>query len=162
MDDPSIVVREAKREDLPAAAKLAASLVRLHHEWDPLRFMRIEPIEEGYLRFFRSQLGRDDLVLLVAEADGGAIVGYLMGSLVDRDWSDLREACGKIHDLFVTEEARHHGVATRLVEEAVARFAALGAPRVVLMTAWKNDAGIRLFERLGFRRTMLEMTRESD
>ena len=36
-----------------------------------------------------------------------------------------------------------------------------GAPRVVLHTAALNEAAQRFFERLGFRRTMIEMTRES-
>jgi ribosomal protein S18 acetylase RimI-like enzyme len=35
-----------------------------------------------------------------------------------------------------------------------------GAPRVVLGTAEQNEPAQRLFERLGFRRTMVEMTRE--
>jgi hypothetical protein len=38
---------------------------------------------------------------------------------------------------------------------------ALGAPRVVLMTAWRNPDAHAFFESVGFRRTMLEMTRES-
>jgi ribosomal protein S18 acetylase RimI-like enzyme len=53
-------------------------------------------------------------------------------------------------------------VASRLVEAAVAGLAAMGAPRVVLMAAWRNDGARRLFERLGFRPTMLEMTRETE
>ena len=160
-----ITVREARPEDLRAAARLAAELVRQHHRYDPERFMRIEPLEEGYERFLASQVGRDDVVLLVAvlSQDGGdRIVGYLLASLEDRDWSDLREACGKIHDLYVDESVRGQGAGERLVREAVSRLSAAGAPRVVLMTAWKNGPARLFFERLGFRPTMLEMTRESE
>jgi RimJ/RimL family protein N-acetyltransferase len=35
-----------------------------------------------------------------------------------------------------------------------------GAPRVMLWTAERNHAAQRLFEQAGFRRTMIEMTRE--
>jgi ribosomal protein S18 acetylase RimI-like enzyme len=56
---------------------------------------------------------------------------------------------------------RNRGVATRLIEDAVSRLEAMGAPRVVLMAAWRNDGAKRLFEQLGFRPTMLEMTREA-
>ncbi len=126
--------------------------------------MSIEPLEEGYERFLRSQIDRDGIVLLVAvrrfEGDE-TIVGYLLGSLEDRDWSDLRDACGKIHDLYVDAGVRGRGVASRLVEEAVTRLTAMGAPRVVLMAAWRNAAARTLFEHLGFRPTMLEMTREA-
>jgi ribosomal protein S18 acetylase RimI-like enzyme len=164
VDAGGIAIRTARREDLPDAAELAAALVRQHHAYDPLRFMRIEPIEQGYERFLRTQIDREGVVFLVAtEARDGreTVVGYLLASLEDRDWSDLRDACGKLHDVYVDEGARGKGVATRLVEDAIARLSAMGAPRTVLMTAWRNDAARRLFERLGFRATMLEMTRES-
>ena len=42
----------------------------------------------------------------------------------------------------------------------VAELAARGAPRVVLMSAWRNPDAHAFFESLGFRRTMLEMTAE--
>jgi ribosomal protein S18 acetylase RimI-like enzyme len=158
-------VRPARRDDVPGAAKLAAALVRLHHRYDPLRFMKIEPIEEGYEQFLRTQLDREDVVFLVATtAEDGreAVIGYAFASLEERDWSDLRDACGKIHDVYVEDTARGHGVASRLVEETVARLTALGAPRVVLMTAWQNEGARKLFEKLGFRPTMIEMTREAE
>jgi len=157
-------VRPARPEDLPQTAKLAAALVRLHHAYDPLRFMCLEPVERGYEAFLATQLDRAGVVVLVAAERGegpDTILGYVMASLEDRDWSDLRDACGKIHDVYVAERARGRGVATRLVEEALARLEALGAPRVVLMTAWQNETARALFERLGFRPTMIEMTRES-
>ena len=160
----AITVRAARREDLEAASRLAAVLVREHHAYDPLRFMSIEPLEEGYERFLRSQVDRDGIVLLVAVRRRGldeTVVGYLLGSLEDRDWSDLRDACGKIHDVYVDAGVRRRGVASQLVEEAVTRLAAMGAPRVVLMAAWRNDGARTLFEHLGFRPTMLEMTREA-
>ena len=158
-----ITVRPARPGDLPAVAGHAATLVRQHHAYDPLRFMSIEPLEEGYERFLRTQVDRDDGVLLVAvepRGDGEGVVGYLLASLEERDWSDLRDACGKIHDVYVHASARTHGVATRLVEEAVTRLETMGAPRVVLMAAWRNEEARRLFQRLGFRPTMVEMTRE--
>jgi len=160
----SITVRAARREDLPAASKFAAALVRQHHAYDPLRFMSIEPLEEGYERFLITQVDREAVVLLVAVKRRGGdetVVGYLLGGLEDRNWSDLRDACGKIHDVYVDDSVRMRGVASHLVAEAVARLAAMGAPRVVLMAAWRNGGARRLFERLGFRPTMLEMTREA-
>jgi len=160
----TVTVRSARPEDLPAASKLAAALVREHHAYDPLRFMCIEPLEEAYERFLRSQVDRDGVVLLVAAAHEGldeTIVGYLLGTLEDRDWSDLRDACGKIHDLYVDASGRRRGVASHLVEEAFTRLTGMGAPRVVLMAAWQNDHARDLFSRLGFRPTMVEMTREA-
>ena len=163
-ESDTITVRPARGEDLPAASKLAAALVRLHHAYDPQRFMSSERLEEGYERFLRTQVDRDGVVLLVAALERGedeTVVGYVLGSLEDRDWSDLRDACGKIHDVYVDERVRRKGVASHLVEAAVARLSAMGAPRVVLMAASRYEGAQRLFARLGFRPTMLEMTREA-
>jgi ribosomal protein S18 acetylase RimI-like enzyme len=160
----TIDVRPAQRGDLAAVAKLAATLVREHHAYDPLRFMAIEPLEEGYERFLASHVDSEGVVLLVAvlrHEPEETIVGYILGSLEERDWSDLRDACGKIHDVYVDPSVRRRGVASHLVEDAVMRLSAMGAPRVVLMTAERNEHARHLFSRLGFRPTMVEMTREA-
>lgn len=158
----TITLRRATREDLPAIAVLAARLVRQHHAFDPRRFMLFpEPIEAGYGRFFASQLDAPGTVILVA-CRGDAVVGYAFGALEERDWNALRDACGALHDVYVDEGARGLGAGRALVEAMLRALKDLGAPRVVLMTATQNEAAQQLFERLGFRRTMVELTRESD
>jgi RimJ/RimL family protein N-acetyltransferase len=42
----------------------------------------------------------------------------------------------------------------------VEALGALGVPRAVLFTADRNRAAQAMFDRAGFRRTMIEMTRE--
>ena len=55
---------------------------------------------------------------------------------------------------------RAGGAGALLLDAAVEALAVLGAPRVVLSTAERNEAAQRLFSRAGFRRTKVEMTRE--
>ena len=59
-------------------------------------------------------------------------------------------------------EARRRGVGRRLLDAVLAFLAARGAPRAVLTTAEGNRAAQHLFAQAGFRRTMIEMTRELD
>lgn len=161
--DPDLSVRPATRADLPAVARLAARLVRLHHGFDAQRFLCLEPLEAGYERFFGREIEDDDAVILVAVApdqQGPRVLGYAYGRLEPRDWNELLDACGKLHDLYVDEDARGRGAASALVEAMVARLEAKGAPRVVLLSATPNLAAQKLFARLGFRPTMVEMTRE--
>jgi ribosomal protein S18 acetylase RimI-like enzyme len=47
-----------------------------------------------------------------------------------------------------------------LLDATLDALKAKDAPRVLLSTAEKNPSAQRLFERAGFRRTMIEMTRE--
>jgi ribosomal protein S18 acetylase RimI-like enzyme len=154
-------VRAATSADIAAVAPLAAELVRYHHGLDPSRFLLVEPIEQGYARFLASELKNPNVVLLAGEhAATGEIVGYAYGRLEPRDWNMLLEAHGALHDVLVAKKARKSGLGEMLVMEMCARLEALGAPRVVLHTAVQNEGAQALFEKAGFRRTMIEMTRD--
>ncbi len=154
-----IVVRPAEERDLVELGRMAAALVRMHHALDPERFLLVEPLEEGYGKWLVRESKNDKALVLVAEV-GDAVIGYVYGTLDGRNWMALLDACGALQDIFVEESARRSGVAKRLTEALIARFRELGAPRVVLSTAAKNDAAQRFFDSMGFRRTMIEMTRE--
>lgn len=163
---PDISIRAAESKDLPALGRLGASLVRAHHEFDRDRFMSpAGDLAGGYARFLETQLGEPGTVIYVAEAPttdgaGGRIVGYVYAGLEPLSWKELREASGFVHDVVVDEQARGRGIGGRLVEAAAAWLEAQGAPRVMLWSAERNAPAQRLFARLGFRRTMVEMTRE--
>jgi ribosomal protein S18 acetylase RimI-like enzyme len=163
----TVKIRPAVSTDLAEVGKMAGALVRFHHGLDEQRFLLVEGVDEGYARFFSSQLASKETVILVAEREPsagagqeGSLVGYAYARLQPRDWNALLDACGALHDIFVVETERRNGVARALLDEVVARMTALGAPRMVLSTATRNEAAHRLFERHGFRRTMIEMTRE--
>jgi ribosomal protein S18 acetylase RimI-like enzyme len=154
------VVRPATLDDLPAMARLAAALVRQHHETDPQRFFMPEDVERGYRWWFERELASATVVLRVAESEG-RVVGYTYGRLEERDWNALMDACGALHDIYVDAATRGHGVGAALLTETLDALKALGAPRVILHTMAQNAAAQRLFARAGFRTTMFEMTRES-
>ena len=155
-----IAIRRAAPTDTVALGRLGALLLRTHYEFDRQRFMAPgENSEQGYGWFLGTQLRDEDAVVLVAERDD-EIVGYVYASLEPASWKELREAAGFIHDVAVDERGRRGGVATALIEAAVEWLRNRGAPRVVLWTAERNDAAQQLFARLGFRRTMIEMTLE--
>lgn len=156
-----IVIRPATAADEAALGRYGGGLMRQHHDFDPRRFVRVENPEAGYGRFLVSQIGENDVVVLVAERRG-EVVGYAYAGLEPMSWKDLRAPCGYLHDVFVDERARGAGAGTALLRAALAWCEERGAPRVVLMSAEGNAAAQRLFATLGFRRTMVEMTREAD
>ena len=147
--------------DLPEVGILAGRLVRAHHEYDPQRFMKPVDPERGYARWFASQLDQEETILLVAADDRG-VVGYVYARLEPRSYNELLEACTKLHDIYVDERVRRRGVGEALLRATFQRAKEKGAPRVVLLTALQNESAHRLFRRVGFRTTMLEMTRELD
>lgn len=161
MTKSAFTIRRARREDIEAAGRLGALLLRAHHSLDGQRFMAPrQDSEQGYAWFLGTQLDRDDALVLVAERDG-AIAGYAWATIEPLNWKELREEAGFIQDVCVDGAARRGGLASALVEEAARWLAGRGVPRVMLWTAARNDAARTLFARLGFRETMIEMTREA-
>ena len=158
----AVVVRGAKQADLPALGRLGALLVQEHHDFDPERFIpATQRTAQGYASWLGSQLDESAVVILVAELDN-AVVGYVYGALEGYDYMSLRGPAGVLHDIVVDPGHRRSGVGRLLLEAMLDALGRRGAPRVVLSTAARNEAAQRLFERAGFRPTMIEMTRETD
>jgi ribosomal protein S18 acetylase RimI-like enzyme len=157
---PQAVIRRAVDADLPALGRLGALLMRTHYEFDPQRFMSPghDP-EGGYAWFLGTQLREPDVAVFVAEQDGD-VIGYVYAGIEPQSWKELREEAGFVHDIVVDERGRRSGLASRLMETAAEWLASRGMQRVVLSTAEGNVGAQQLFARLGFRRTMVEMTRE--
>ena len=88
-------------------------------------------------------------------------MGYTYAGLEGTDYMALRGPAGAIYDLVVDPDHRRQGIGGALLEATISLLEAKGAPRVVLSTAEKNETAQRLFARAGFRRTMIEMTREA-
>ena len=157
-----VIVRRAEPKDLAAVGRLGAMLVRVHHEFDPRRFMSASRhTEQGYAAFLGSQLDEPDVLVVVAE-EQGHVIGYAYAAVEPRDWMSLRDRAGVLHDVIVDPAQRGRGVGQQLLDAALAFLKSRDVPRVVLETAELNLPAQRLFEHAGFRRTMIEMTRELD
>ena len=153
-------IRRAAPADMPAVGRLGAQLVRLHHEFDAARFIAASPsTAKGYAAYLGSQLDEPDVVILVAENDG-AVIGYTYAGVEGWDYMSLRGPAGVLYDIVVDPAQRGQGVGRQLLDATLAALAERGAPRVVLSTAEQNEPAQRLFASAGFRRTMVEMTRE--
>ena len=83
------------------------------------------------------------------------------GAVEGTDYMSLRGPAGVVYDLFVDPARRRKGIGRLLMRAGLSSLEKMGAERVVLSTAHRNDAAQALFTSLGFRPTMVEMTRES-
>ena len=159
---PTVTVRPAAPADLAAAGRLGALLMRMHHDFDPARFIAATRRSgDAYASWLRTQLADPDVVVRVAEGEG-RIVGYAYARLEGTDYMALRGPAGVLHDMIVDPAHRGRGVGRMLLDAMIAALRRLDAPRIVLSTAAANEAAQRLFARAGFRPTMVEMTRELD
>jgi|SRR6476469_8381034 len=156
----AVNIRPARAADIPAIGRLGALLVRTHHDFDPQRFIAETPrTADGYGSYLGSQIGQPNVIVLVAERDG-EVIGYTYAGVAGYDYMSLRGPAGEFYDIVVDPEHRGQGVGRMLLDATLDQLKARGAPRVVLSTAEKNVAAQRLFDHAGFRRTMIEMTKE--
>jgi RimJ/RimL family protein N-acetyltransferase len=60
---------------------------------------------------------------------------------------------GAIQNVGITPEHRGRGIGTALIHAALSGFQQVGLPRAYLEVTAQNDRAVRLYKRLGFRRT---------
>ena len=101
-------------------------------------------------QFLNDRLTRNESVVLVAENDGGAAIGFVQ--LYQTFSSILAAPMYVLSDLFVIPEVRRKGVGTLLLQSAVETARATGAVRLELATAITNVSAQRLYESLGWQR----------
>lgn len=163
VDDRSslgVVVRRATRDDLRSIGRLGALLVAAHHGFDSRRFLpATSRTKEAYAAFLGSQLDEPDAAVFVAE-ENADVIGYAYVAVESYDYMSLRGPAGLLHDIIVDPERRGHGVGRRLLEAVLEYVRSRGLAQIVLSTAERNEAAQRFFAGVGFRRTMIEMTRE--
>ena len=158
----TITIRNAEEKDREVLGQLGAMLMHTHYAFDPKRFLQPQESSQiGYGAFLSSMLDDEDACIFVA-AEGGEVIGYVFAALEPLSWKELRGPAGFIHDLAVREGSRRSGAARGLMAAAIQWLRDKGAPRVLLGTAAPNEAAQRLFSSLGFRATMIEMTKELD
>ncbi|MEB3317729.1 MAG: hypothetical protein VKO39_06275 [Cyanobacteriota bacterium] len=67
MTEPSLTVRQAQEADLPHLARYGLALGQLHVGFDGERFSTPPGGESAYAAFFRAEMQRPEVVLLIAE-----------------------------------------------------------------------------------------------
>lgn len=152
-------IRLAAKADLAAIHRLVAELAAAHVGVDAARYTALSTAWGEYERAMTSDEASRPLLWLVAEVDG-QISGYLMAEHVEADdlaWSP-EHVC--VHDVLVEHAARKSGAARALIEAAAAWARGRGVRQLRLFTDDRNEAARAVFGRMGFRRTMVEMTRD--
>jgi len=131
-------VRRATESDIDAVVPLFDAYRQFYHQPSDL------PRARGWLR---DRLARDESVVLLAERDGTA-VGFTQ---LYPMFSSVRTArLWILNDLFVTADARRHGVARALLD-AAARFGREdGAAGLMLETGSDNAAARALYRAAGW------------
>ena len=158
--DGQPTVRRATRADLPHIGRLGALLVEAHHAFDSRRVLAATSrTKDAYAAYLGTQLDAPGATVFVAE-DAGEVIGYAYVAAESYDYLALRGPAGVLHDIIVDPERRRVGVGKQLLEAVLGFVLERGLTQIVLGTAQRNEAAQRFFASVGFRPTMIEMTRD--
>lgn len=151
MNDKSVSIRPARREDVAAIVAMLADdhLGRARERVeDPLPAVYYEAFE----RIERDQ----NLTLVVAESEG-RVVGCLQLAILP-GISTQGGIRGLLEDVRVASDCRSRGIGEQLVQWAVAEAKARGCKLVELLTHQTRTDAQRFYKRLGFAASHVGMT----
>lgn len=151
-----VTVRRAGSQDAATIAKFALLLFAQHREYDPERFADIGN-REGAERYYGSRTTAEDAIVFVAE-DLSEVVGFVYAEFLKLNYAELLESAVWVHDIFIRETSRESGAGKALIEAVAEAGRKIGADKLVLTVAAKNEFARGFFAERGFRETMVEMT----
>jgi len=115
------------------------------------QFYEQDPDADGCEAYIRDRLMKEQSVIFTAiDDESGSFVGFTQLYV---SWCSVAmNRLVHLYDLYVTEQARRHGVGRQLMEAAREYAVELGADRICLETAVANFSAQSLYESLGYVR----------
>ena len=153
-------IRPATDADVPAVLPMVQAVCDFHRELEPARYDFLPDIARRYESWLPKRAADPQSVFFVAqEADSPALLGFIVGEVLDEIPIFTIKRYGFIHDLWADPAARRRGIGRNLVEAAVARFNELGVTQIRGDTAAANEQARSLIAGLGFVPTTVQMLR---
>jgi len=141
------VIREAKEEDVGAAAELIVRMKRLNGEFDPL-FKVVDDLQQRAVAYLSASIKSKDLVLVALRR--GKVVGVLRAEIKDRLFY-VPSKEGAITDFYILPEVRRMDVGREIVSQASEKLKAMGAEMIVAEFPAQNAIAVRFYTKRGFR-----------
>jgi ribosomal protein S18 acetylase RimI-like enzyme len=151
-------VRPAEERDVPAVVELWGELARLHERLDG-GFALSRSWKRAYEDYLLHLLGREDVLVLVAEADG-QLVGLAVGRIALLPGFFRQRRRGYIQDVYTREGYRGRGVGRALLARLEAWLRRQGVRRAELTVAVGNPQAEAFWERAGYRTYMVYRAKE--
>ena len=154
-------MREAKPADAP---RLESLRVRAWREAYPGMVEQhvlddLDPTDPAELAVWRTLIDEADLRVIVAENEGGDLIGFCALAAPSRD-ADEPEGVAEIVALYVDPEHYRGGVGRAMVKRALLRLSEAGWKECTVWTLTENMRALALYESLGFRRDGQERTEQ--
>ena len=155
MKNESTSIRFASPEELDRLENLWKAL----YEHQTIHGMQIQlpaNVFPAWVSGIAPLLGR--FAFVVVAEDQGAFVGFVAGRVRMLPPHFGLERVGFIGEVFVAQERRSQRLGERLLARAVEWYRENNVQRVELQVVADNPDGLRFYERLGWRRELVQLT----
>ncbi|MFW6133761.1 MAG: N-acetyltransferase family protein [Planctomycetota bacterium] len=159
MTDATVAIRKARPNDAPKVSALWETMADEHRAYDDEVWCWADDAVRHWREHFREVIQKPDMLLLVAEAAHGELVGFVIAQIRQAEPVFETRKNGFVWDLSVRPDWRRRGVASALVERAFEYLRARGVDDVILHVALDNAAAVAFYEAHGMRRVMYRMYR---
>jgi GNAT superfamily N-acetyltransferase len=154
-----INIRPHREEDLPTLRALVTELHDSVRAYDPSA-PASTPIVDAHFDHLLEGCARLSGTFFIAER-GASTEGYacVFGWVPSIGAKEPPAFYSLLSDLYVRPGRRREGVGRRLVEHVENYARSLGSNRLVLKIFGENHGALRFYERLGYRKQVLELTK---
>jgi len=153
-------IRRALLSDVDALFPMLEKLCAMHKALEPARYDFLPHLRSLYDPWLKKIIVNPRHLVLVAETtdtQSSQLVGFLLSSVEEEIPIYHVKEYGFIHDLWVEQDYRKHGMGRQLVEGAIAHYRQHNIPQVRLSTILDNEGARQLYASCGFRISTIDM-----
>jgi GNAT superfamily N-acetyltransferase len=143
-------IREAEYADTDKLAPMILQAAAHQQLLDPQRYGLVDDLKTNYRRWFGKLAEDPRMTVLVAE-EGSEVLGFLIASIKKDPPIYRLGEFGVIHDMWVNEAHRQHGVGASLILAAQEKFEAVGIKQIRVEAIAGDEIVEHMFASCGFR-----------
>ena len=155
----AVKIRRLEDEDVDGISTLWQKFATLREDMTGSQILN-EDAADYFFGYATGLLQRNDTLTLVAEADDGALVGYLIASKQRKPPIYHHTRIAYLSDAFVDESHRGQGILKEFIAKLMAWCEAEGITAVDVMLFRENELAQQIYEKMGFQPYRVVMRRE--
>ncbi len=151
------MIREATVDDIPSLAALYKELMVYHHKLNPEKFEI--PNDNASEDKIKEKMDLGDLFIIICHETDGIIDGFAIFLTLAEKNSTEENPKGSVilHDLVVSENSRHKGIGTELINEVIKIAKENHCSSIILDVNTLNMDAQNFYEKKGFEPTTIQM-----
>jgi ribosomal protein S18 acetylase RimI-like enzyme len=154
MRNSLVVIRNGRLQDRQKVVHVWHEFMEYHKRISAMDNELVVEAGEMWMKYYDRHVRSPVMKALVAEQDG-EIVGFLLGEIQKRPPIFKASHPAYLDSIGVVESRRNQGIGGMMIDQFAKWAREKGAPFIMLNVVVENASAQRLYEKLGFKTTIL-------